>query len=186
MEVAAYWSDHGRFILFIPSFHLPLPFHTSGQANWRQLGPCPSPTLPQKPCRAFPPLRAVKEERRYLGTGTPGMGALAASPAVAMCCLSPPPQDTVSWQHVHVLLCLYRFGAPVYLWLHVCSLETSNGIAVVFFKALLFVERCFLSAQTLPLPLKDCHLLLICKGVIFHTLLPKSVLCLKDQLRSLS
>lgn len=48
-------SDHSQFVLIIASFHLPLPFHTSGQANWGQLWPCPSPTLPQKPCWAFCP-----------------------------------------------------------------------------------------------------------------------------------
>lgn len=180
VEVAAYWGERGQFILIIPSFHLPLPFHTSGQTNWRQLGPCPSLTLPQKPCRAFAPLWLVKKEGWCLGTGTPGMGALAASPMVAMCCLSPQPQGTVSWPQVHVLLCLYKFGAPMHLWLHLCSLETGNGRNVVFLNALLFMERCCLSAQALPLQLKDCHLLLIFKGATLCTLLPKSVLCLKD------
>lgn len=145
VEVAAYWSDHGRFVLIISSFHLPLPFHTSGQANWKQLGPCPSPTLPQKPC-----------------WGPSGIGALAASPAIAMCCLSPRPGVAVSWRQVHVLRHLCRFGARMHLALLLCSLKISNGRAVVFLDAFLCVERCFFSTQACPFQLKASHLPLIC------------------------
>lgn len=139
VEAAAYQSDHGhQFVLVIPSFHLPLPFRTSGQANWRQLGPCPSAALPQKPCWAFPTPQVVREEGLCPGTRHQGT---CLSPAVAMCCLSPWPHVTVSWRRqVRVLLCLYMFGARMHLGLLLCSLNISNGRAVVFWDAFLCGE----------------------------------------------
>jgi len=107
VEVAAHWSDRCIFVFIIPSFYLPLLFHTSGQANWRQLEPCPSPTLHQKSCWAFPPHWTVPGWRQD------GARAQGRCLGMGLAIELPWPRAAISWRQVHVFLCLYRFGAPV-------------------------------------------------------------------------
>lgn len=109
LEVATYQSDHSEFVLIIPSFHLPLPFHTSGQASWRQLMPCPSPTLHRNPCWVPPCSQHVLGSEG--GGPVPGhrltqhQGTCCQS-----CCSHILPQPLASQRQVRVLLHLYMFG----------------------------------------------------------------------------
>lgn len=168
LEVATYQSDHSEFVLIILSFHLPLPFHTSGQANWRQLVPCPSPTLHQKPCWA------VREP------GSPSIGALAASPAVTTYCLSPWPRrgTCVSCSSCTCLGCVCTWGSS-------CAPWRSVMVELWYFWMLFFfsLENHFFSAHMF-FPAWSLWSVRMCQTL--HTPLAKSVLLFKCHLQGLS